>query len=242
MAKNRGYDKLGDILISDNYVDIKTKDFTAQVLRELIEAQNVLVISHTKGHSATGFGGAIKNLGMGGVSKVTKSTEHNLSKPQIITDCRGCGTCVRLCPANAIKIIDKKANIDLETCWGCSLCEINCPAHCLAPKTALFDDLLAQAAAAVINNFPKNTFYISIMKNITKDCDCDKDSGPILSPNIGVLFSGNPVAIDKAGIDLINQKNNREVFREAHHRDPSLHLNFAAGYTQLSTVYQLIKA
>jgi hypothetical protein len=239
-VKERGYGVLTDFLISDKYQEIKTKDFIAKVCEELIRAKNVLVISHIKGHACAGFGGAIKNLGMGGVSKETKALEHGLAKPQKVSSCQGCGLCTQICPAQALKMVDNQVEIDLNSCWGCSICQIHCPAKCLKPQKALFDDLLAQGAAAVINNLPKNTFYINIIKNITKLCDCEKNPGKIISPDIGILFSDNPVAIDKASIDLVNQINGYEIFRETSHKDPLLHVKFTQEYIKKKWDYEII--
>lgn len=248
VAKNRGYGRLGKILISNEGIKIKTKDFTALVSRPLVESKNVLVISHVKGHSCAGFGGTIKNLGMGGVTKETKQQEHDLCKPVLVKECQGCGACVRDCPAKALRLLNKislaakkKIIISHNICWGCSICELTCPYHCLAPKKALYDDLLAQAASAVINQLPKKTFYINFVTKIAKECDCSSNSGPIVSKDIGILFSQNPVAIDKAAIDLINKVNGTNLFKEIHHKDPYLQINFAEKYTKWRKEYRLVE-
>jgi len=240
VVKERGYGKIAPFIISNNGIKVKTKDFTAKVCKELVKAKDVLVISHVKGHACSGFGGTVKNLGMGGVTKETKSIIHALSQPKFVSECKGCGICANLCPAGAIKIVNGKAKLDPETCWGCSICQIECPYGCLAPKKAYFDDLLAQAAAAVINNLPKNTFYINIVKNITKWCDCEVNPGGLISKDIGILFSTNPIAIDKASIDLVNKLNGKDLFKEVNHKDPLLHVNFASKYTKKGTGYKLV--
>lgn len=240
VVRERGYDQLAPFLISKKSKKIKTKDFVAGVCQELIEAKNVLVLSHVKGHSCAGFGGAIKNLGMGGVDKETKGIEHGLSHPRFVAECQGCGICAEFCPAGAIKMVDNKAKIDLDSCWGCSICQLHCSYKCLEPEKALFDDLLAQGAAAVINNLPKRTFYINFIKNITKLCDCGSNHGGLIAKDIGVLFSDNPVAIDKASVDLINDLNKKDLFQEINHKDPLLHVNFAEKYTNKESDYELI--
>ena len=235
-VRNRGYDQLAPFIISDRFVNVKTKDITVQVCKELTEAKNLLVISHVKGHECAGFGGAIKNFGMGGVMAKSKQDIHHLCQPILTSStCTGCGTCARLCPAHAIDIVDNKAQINLEKCWGCSICEIACPTQSLKPKVATFDDLLAQGAAACINNLPQNSYYINFIQNITKSCDCESDSGEILAPDRGVLFSDNPVAIDQASIDLIG----KEIFENSNHKDPTLQIKFTQDYTKFTTEYQL---
>ncbi len=239
VVKEKGWHKLAPFVISDNYIKIKTEDLTVEVCKELVEAENVLVISHVKGHACSGFGGAIKNLGMGGVSKETKALVHGLSQPKFVKECEGCGICAELCPAKAIIMKERKAVLNNDTCWGCSICQIECPHNCLAPKKATFDDLLAQGASAVINNLPKKTFYINLIKNVTKYCDCEVKHGGVIADNVGVLFSQNPVAIDKASIDLIRKQEGRKIFKELEHKDPLLHVDFAAKYTNLKNNYQL---
>ncbi len=239
IVKEKGWNKLAPFIISDNYVEVKTKNLPAQVCKELVEAENVLVISHVKGHACSGFGGAIKNLGMGGVSKKTKGLEHGLSQPKFVRECKGCGICAELCPTKAISMKNGKAVLNNNICWGCSICQIECPHDCLAPQKAIFDDMLAQAASAVINNLPKKTFYINLIKNVTKYCDCEVEHGGIIANDIGALFSQNPVAIDTASIDLIRKQEGRKIFKELEHKDPLLHVNFAAKYTNLNSNYEI---
>jgi len=240
ITKLKGFDKLGKCLISDQYKKIKTKDFEAEVSLELISADCSLVISHVKGHSCSGFGGAIKNLGMGGVSKKTKNIEHTLCKPILDKDkCTSCKKCEQVCPAKAIKIKDKYPEIDLEKCYGCSICEDNCPSKSLTPQQIIFDDLLAQAASVVINHLPKKTFYINFLKNIVENCDCSMKAGKTLCPDLGILFSKNPVAIDKASVDLINQFSKKNLFQERFNKDPLLHLKYTSEYSNFSLDYEL---
>lgn len=236
VVRDRGYDKLAPFIISDNFIEVKTKDLNAKVCKELTEAKNVLTISHVKGHESAGFGGAIKNFGMGGILPDSKRDVHGLCKPIFREDtCTGCGTCARLCPAQAIEILNMKARVDLGKCCGCSICQINCPTHSLNPKVAIFDDLLAQGAAACINNLPKNSYYLNFIQNITKYCDCESDPGEILAPDCGVLFSDNPIAIDQASIDIIG----KEIFENSNHKDPTLQIKYAESYTKFTTDYQL---
>ncbi len=236
VVRDRGFDKLAPFIISDNFIEVKTKDLTAKICKELMEAKNLLVISHVKGHECAGFGGAIKNFGMGGMLPDSKRDIHDLCKPVFRENtCTGCGTCARLCPAHAIEIVNAKAQVDLNKCYGCSICQINCPTNSLNPKIALFDDLLAQGAAACINNLPKNSFYVNFIQNITKSCDCESDSGEILAPDRGILFSDNPIAIDQASVDIIGKK----IFENSNHKDPTLQIKYAESYTKFTADYQL---
>lgn len=241
VVRERGFDRLAPFIISDTAVKVRTKDFQAGVIKELAEASGVLVLSHVKGHPCSGFGGALKNLGMGGVDMTTKNLEHDWCKPKINETCTGCGFCVDFCPAGAISIVNNKAVFNYKECYGCSICEVKCPNKSLRPTKAMFDDLLAQGAAAVISRLPEKTYYINVIKNITKSCDCADDSGEIIARDIGVLFSENPVAIDKASVDLVNQVEKREVFKEENHKDPLLHVDFTSKYLRQDSRYELIE-
>ncbi len=241
VVRERGYHKLAKVVISEKSKAVKVKDFTALVCRELLEAKNVLVISHVKGHLCAGFGGAIKNFGMGGLMIASKRTIHDFCKPKFVKKCRGCGTCARLCPFGAITMVRQEAQINLKKCAGCSICQLNCPYQVLAPKKAFFDDLLAQGAAAVINHLQK-AYYINIIKNVTRKCDCDRKGSELISPDAGVLFSENPVAIDKASVELIKKINQgKDVFLAFNHKDPHLQIQYCAKYTHKSPAYSLKK-
>lgn len=241
VVKDKGFDKLADFVISNTGINIEMKDFTAEICKEVIEAKNFLMISHVKGHGLSGFGGAIKNFGMGCVTKNTKKIIHELGKPKFISDCQGCGVCAKYCPCEAITMFNGKAMFNLEECFGCSICQEKCPNKCLTPQKNYFDDLLAQGAAAAINNLKGKAFYINIIKNITRECDCWSNPGEIVAGDIGILFSDNPVAIDKASIDLINIAAEKNVFYEIHHKDPLKHVTLATDYIGQSTEYELIE-
>lgn len=240
VAREKGYFDLAPCVVSDEGIAVKTKDMQVEVCRDLTEAKNVLVISHIKGHQASGFGGAIKNLGMGGVTKATKVLEHSMSKPKFVAACRGCGACASACLPRAITMINNQARINYDICLGCSVCQFVCPYKCLAPEKAYFDDVLAQAAAAVINNFKGKVFYINYLKNIASACDCFPLPDGLVSKDIGVLFSENPVALDKASVDLVNHANQKDVFKILTGKDPLVHVNFAAEYTGREPSYELI--
>jgi hypothetical protein len=134
-----------------------------------------------------------------------------------------------------------KADLDLNICWGCSICEINCPVGALTPKKDIFDRLLAIGAISATNLMPSNTYYFNIIKNITQSCDCESDSGPIVASDLGTLFSQNLVAIDNASIDLINQAEDRDVFKDVNNKDPKLQIKYAQEISDFKMEYELGK-
>lgn len=242
VIKDRGYGDLGEYTVSDKYEKSKLEGYEFEISKELASAKNVLVISHVKGHECAGFGGAIKNLGMGALSPESKHIVHDSSKPVVEEDiCIGCGLCSTLCPAKAISMKTGKSNPDLGKCWGCSICEVNCPVEAIKPNRDIFDKVLALGAISVVNLMPKNTYYFNIIKNITKMCDCESDPGEKIASDIGVLFSDNPVAIDNASIDLINEKEGRDLFKDINHKDPKLQIKYAQEASNFKMDYELNK-
>ncbi len=226
-AKENGFSKetIGcDVVISNEGVDAKTKNMTAKVCKELAHADALLVLSHVKGHPSAGFGGAIKNLGMGGVCRETKENVHNFSKPILKGECSLCGTCVKVCGDKAVKLGKKSAEFDYSKCHGCGKCIIYCPNKVLKPNKDMFDTLLAETAEAVVRG--KKVYYINVLLKISKLCDCFRgDAGGIVCPDIGILLSNDAVAIDKASIDLINKKmNEKDFFKKLHNKSPLLYI------------------
>lgn len=210
-AKKNGFSKetIGcPIIISDKSKSLKGKKFLKEVnaSQEILKADCLVVLSHFKGHGDAGFGGCIKNIGMGCVSKKSKKDQHTLSQPVLEGNCTGCGSCEKACKQKAIKVTNGKAKINCELCYGCCACVQACPVHALRPKTASVRVLLAEATATVLENFPKEkTLFINVLFDITKDCDCCAES-KIICENIGIVVSKDIVAADKAALDLLEQK------------------------------------
>ncbi|MBW2983541.1 DUF362 domain-containing protein [Candidatus Woesearchaeota archaeon] len=207
------------IIISEEHKAVKTKHLNAEVCNPIVEADGMLVLTHVKGHSCSGVGGAIKNLGMGGVSRKTKRDIHNFAKPVLVRECINCKACIKACPEGTIKEGKDKIKIDYDGCWGCNVCVYACPQKALKPKIALFDALLAEGAFAVVSNV-KKAYYINALKEIAKFCDCMADNGPIICDDVGYLASENIIEIEKESLDLINRKAGKNIFLEIHKKDP----------------------
>ena len=247
----KGYEKLAaahgftekkigcEIIIDDAGKPVEINNRTYEVADHLLEATHMFILSHVKGHVATGMGGAIKNLGMGGVTKKTKKSMHNATRPVHIKDkCTLCGICAELCPFNALTVKNDKWVYKKHLCFGCGVCVNVCENQALKFEEADLQYLLACAAKAVVKN--KKVIYLNELKRISKSCDCDPHAGPIICPDIGYLLSDDPVAIDKASLDLIN-KTQKNVFIKHNHVNPIKQIQYGEEIKLGTTQYELIK-
>ena len=172
---------------------------------------SLIVISHFKGHLAAGFGGAIKNVGMGLGSRAGKLDMHAGINPIITSSCIGCSKCIRACDVKAISLtLDNKAIIDPKKCVGCAMCVAVCPQGAInipwsARTSSELQKRVSEYAKAVLSLFP-SPIFINVLENITKDCDCFGTVQKPLIPDIGILASTDIVAVDKASLDMTNQK------------------------------------
>jgi len=174
------------------------------------EIDFLVVVSHFKGHEMSGFGGAIKNLGMGCTSKRGKLIQHAISKPYVDQNrCIACWTCMNVCQYNAI-IREEKARIDKNKCVGCGTCYIHCPAGAIEIEWYTGERFLkriVEAAFAVTKVVPREKmFFINFLTEITSVCDCMANPGIPKTRDIGILASNDPVAIDKASYDMVLKK------------------------------------
>ncbi len=215
------------IRVSEDSQPVDGKLLGIGVCGELADADAVLVLSHVKGHPCSGIGGALKNLGMGGVDRKSKTSMHAGAKAILTGECNGCGTCIEGCPGSALKVFEDRIRIDEGACWGCGRCIDECPNGALDSRTASFDALLVDGAAAVISRID-HAFYINDIRKITRLCDCCRDAGPEIAPDVGVLLGTDPVAIDQASVDLAVRAAGEDVFFKEHGRDSYIHIREAA--------------
>ena len=180
-----------------------------KVATKIYQADFLLLLSHVKGHMITGFGGAVKNLGMGCVTKEAKREQHRMNPPLLDeSKCNGCEACIELCPAKAITMREGKARRDVEKCIHCSTCLFVCPSDALfweRSNKEQFQVYLAHAASAVMDRFKGKLGFINFVQDVTPQCDCAAPAGKAIVPDIGILASLDPVAVDKASVDLIDQ-------------------------------------
>ena len=228
-----------DVVIDDSGV-LKTVDNRKyEVAWHLMNSTHIFAISHVKGHVATGMGGAIKNFGMGGVTKETKRKMHHGSRPIHNKDaCTYCGVCAEVCPFDAIEIKGNKWKQNTRNCFGCGVCIENCETGAIKNRDADFQYVLACAAKACVQD--KNVIYLNELKRISKSCDCDPFADPIICPNIGYLVSDDPVAIDKASLDLIHGVK-ENVFERVNKVSPFKQIKYGEEIGLGSSSYTLIK-
>jgi uncharacterized protein len=174
-----------------------------------VHADAMVVVTHVKGHEATGFGGALKNLGMGLGVRSAKQRMHADFRPLVTEEkCIGCNRCVQWCPVNAILLKDRKALIDYETCYGCGECVASCPNGAIDVQfqkdaTKLQEKIVEHCVGAVAGKEGK-VMYVSFLTDMSPDCDCWNFSDAPVVPDLGVLASTDPVAIDQAALDLVD--------------------------------------
>lgn len=206
---------IADGLDGREAVDVEIRGFdhfdSVRIGSAAVHADAMVVVTHVKGHEATGFGGAMKNVGMGLGSRSAKQRMHSDLKPQVTGEkCTACGRCVKWCPVNAIAITpDRIARIDYELCYGCGECVAACPEGAIGIQwktepDAIQEKIVEHVAGAVAGKEGK-VIYLSFITNVSPDCDCWHFSDASIVPDIGVLASTDIVAIDQASYDLVSQ-------------------------------------
>lgn len=182
---------------------------TAKIGAAIAEADIIVSLTHFKGHTNAGFGGALKNIGMGCGSKSGKMEMHSSGTPRISTKrCIGCGMCVKNCANGGVHVIDHKAQIDETHCLGCGYCIAYCPKGAIMTKwdeaKPVMNKKIAEYTKAVLSGKP--AFHISMVMDVSPDCDCDSCNDIPIIPDVGMFASFDPVALDQACVDAANRQ------------------------------------
>jgi len=219
---------VADGLRGENYRMVKTKGILKEieVAGVIAEADAMIVVSHDKGHELSGFGGAIKNLGMGCTSRAGKLRQHRTIGLEIDeSKCIGCGKCKEVCEMSLPEIIGEKARNISPLCMRCPVCSQACPSGAI--KLIHQENIckaLASAAYGVLSTFKKDKVsYVSFAKDITQYCDCLSNPGEIVIKDVGIFASGSPVSIDGAFLKMIDYK----IFNDAYNVDCMLQVQEA---------------
>ncbi|MBR0596290.1 DUF362 domain-containing protein [Sinanaerobacter chloroacetimidivorans] len=198
----------------------------AKIGRAVMDADILITLNHFKGHEATGFGGALKNIGMGCGSRAGKMEMHSAGKPFVYQKtCIGCGRCVEICAHDAPQIIDRLAAIDQNKCVGCGRCIGVCPKDAVQPAGDESFDILnkkiAEYSWAVLHGRPH--FHVSLVVDVSPYCDCHSENDVPIVPDVGMFASFDPVALDMACVDAVNRQpvmaGSLLAEREHHHHD-----------------------
>lgn len=177
---------------------------------EIIEADALIVLSHFKCHELTGFGGAIKNLAMGCSSREGKLEQHSTVAPSIAEEhCTTCGACLKACAHNAIDLASGKAVLDENLCVGCGRCITACEPKAIRiqwdKESSLVMKKMAEYALGAISGKQGQLLFINFITQVSPACDCYGHSDAPIVPDLGILASTDPVALDQACADLVNQ-------------------------------------
>lgn len=214
---------MADGLHGDEEVDVKIPGEIyeeVKIAALLGKVQGLIVASHFTGHIVSGFGGALKNMGMGLASRRGKMVQHSTSKPKIKKKkCTACGECIRWCPADAIDFVEGKAEIDKEKCIGCAeclaVCRFDAVVYNWSESYEKLQQKITEHARGVAEIMGGNSLYLNFLTNISKDCDC-MGTYERISPDIGILISRDPVALDSASLYLLENRSGEKLSRLAH--------------------------
>jgi len=197
---------------------------TAKIGSAIAESDVLISMTHFKGHEMTGFGGALKNLGMGSGSIGGKLEMHSQGQPKIdVPSCTGCGICVKNCAHSAIHLVNKKAVIDYNLCVGCGQCIAVCMYDAARPQwdSQGAQEKIAEYALAAVKDKP--SFHINFIMNVSPNCDCWDSNDVAIVPDIGIAASFDPVALDRASVDLVNAAPGNHDSCIGKHLDQELH-------------------
>jgi uncharacterized Fe-S center protein len=183
----------------------------AYIASAVAEADFLVSVNHFKGHELAGYGGALKNIGMGCASKKGKMHQHFSTGPEITADnCTACGTCIKACKTGALFIDEttEKIALNAELCVGCGGCFVACRFNALNVNWKIgvpeFLERMMEYSQGVFATKSKPCLHINFVMDVVPDCDCVGFTDAPICPDIGVLVSLDPVAVDQASLDLVN--------------------------------------
>ncbi len=198
----------------------------AKIGSAIRDADIIISLTHFKGHEMTGFGGAVKNIGMGCGSRAGKMEMHNEGKPTVYQeDCKGCLSCLKVCAHGAITIKqDKKATIDQDKCVGCGRCIGSCLFDAIENSSGtsvkILNYKMAEYTYATLKD--REHFHISLVRDVSPNCDCHAENDVPIIPDVGMFASFDPIALDKACVDMANKQpvmQNSMIAKNCGHHD-----------------------
>ena len=235
---------------------------SVELAGEAVDCDMFIDLSHIKGHGQCGFGGALKNIAMGLVTRESRAKIHSLEGGLTIDPekCAYCLKCFKACPNNAIVRDDEKKEVSFffHHCTYCQHCVMICPEKAITVDDQTFENFahgMAKVTASFLKKFePENLLFINILTQITMYCDCWGMSSPALVPDIGIVAGEDLTAVDTASLDMIKAENllanglpknktllegDRHLFERIHGKDPYLMLTLLQKYYDCSTEYEV---
>lgn len=178
-------------------------------LKQVSKIDAMIVLSHFKGHEATGFGGALKNVGMGLASRADKLEQHS--------DCPNCP-----------EVATCRKKQSLFSCWFAS--------------PPVVQKKIAAYASGIIKQFQSKIGFLTFITDVSPNCDCYPHNDPPIVPDIGLVASFDPVAIDQASVDLVNKQAGRDIIKATWPEvDWSVQLKYAEEINLGTRKYELIE-
>ncbi len=209
---------IADGLRGNTYEEVKF-DFPVlkkfYLAKEIVRADGLVVLTHFKGHELSGFGGTLKNLGMGCAARKGKLEQHSTLAPKIDKRrCVACGTCAEFCPVGAPEPVEgvkkPRYRINEKRCIGCGECIAVCPEEAIKvqwnERAELFMRKMAEYAAATFFSLQQRLFFLNFVLQVSPACDCYPFNDYPLVQDLGILASQDPVALDQASVDLVNRE------------------------------------
>ncbi len=205
---------------------------SAKIASTFFHTDILLCLSHYTGHVLSGVGAALKNLGMGCASRAGKLEQHSDVHPWVKSKkCTLCGACFDYCPSDAIIEAKGTAVIEDAKCIGCGECLVVCPTNAIGfswdGNQDRVQEKIAEYAFCVHSLFGERSGYMNFLIKMTKDCDCMSQDAPVFLDDIGILASRDPVALDKASIDLVNEHAGKDIMFDLRPIDWSIQLKHA---------------
>jgi uncharacterized Fe-S center protein len=201
--------------LSEVVVPIGQKRFEeVSIAAEIARADSLISVAHFKLHEGAGFGGALKNLAIGCATRGGKLRQHSALPPKIIEErCTACGRCVAHCPSDALSIVDNVVVRNVDKCEMCAICYGDCPDRAFdivwissEQDPYFYHETKMEHALGAVQGKDGRVFFINFINQVSPNCDCYwHNDAPIIS-DVGVVASKDPVAIDQASLDLMNQQ------------------------------------
>lgn len=218
------------------------------IASDIVESQAILSIAHVTGHMMAGIGATLKTLGMGCASKKGKIKQHAALELSITGDCVLCGECLKHCPVDAISLGRKKASIDRDKCIGCAECMAHCRFGAVKcnwyQETDELQENIAEYALGALMGKENKAVFFNFILSITQDCDCfETPNMRTIVDDVGIAASTDPVAVDKAALDMAEQTAGREFRKllENENLNPGYQIEHAERIGMGSSDYELIE-